>query len=57
MNKQEHINYWHENSENDWLSALEIATKNDRKQMALFKQDTRNIRMIFTSVVQKNLWI
>lgn len=36
MNKQEHTNYWLESSENDWLSALEIATKNDRKHMALF---------------------
>ncbi len=36
MNKQEHINYWLESSENDWLSALEIAAKNDRKHMSLF---------------------
>jgi hypothetical protein len=39
MDKQEHINYWLESSENDWLSCIEIAEKNDRKHM-LFSWDT-----------------
>ncbi|MEK6552466.1 MAG: HEPN domain-containing protein, partial [Bacteroidota bacterium] len=36
MERQEHIKYWLDNSEEDWLSANEIATKNERKYTALF---------------------
>lgn len=31
MTKQEHINFWKTSSEEDWLSAKEIAAKNERK--------------------------
>ncbi len=36
MEQQEHINYWLESSNEDWLNANEIAAKNERKHMALF---------------------
>jgi len=36
MEKERHVKYWLESSEEDWLSALEIAAKNERKYMALF---------------------
>jgi len=36
MEKNEHIKYWLTSSEEDWLTALEIALKNERKHMALF---------------------
>ena len=36
MEKEKHITYWLDSSEEDWLSANEIAVKNERKYIALF---------------------
>jgi len=36
MNLEEHINYWLVSSEEDWLSAVEIAAKNQRRHFSLF---------------------
>lgn len=36
MTKQEHINYWRSSSDEDWLTAKEIARKNSRKHVAVF---------------------
>lgn len=36
MTQDEHVNYWLAVSEEDWLSALEIGRKNERKHFALF---------------------
>lgn len=36
MEKEKHVKYWLDSSEEDWLSAKEIASKNERKYMALF---------------------
>ncbi|MBU2445093.1 MAG: HEPN domain-containing protein [Bacteroidetes bacterium] len=36
MNKEEHIKYWLDSSEEDWISANEICQKNERKHFALF---------------------
>lgn len=36
MDKEKHVTYWLDSSEDDWLSAKEIAAKNERKYMALF---------------------
>ncbi len=36
MTQEEHINYWLSTSEDDWLSALEILSKNERRHYALF---------------------
>ncbi|MBK7867940.1 MAG: HEPN domain-containing protein [Ignavibacteriales bacterium] len=36
MTQDEHVNYWLAVSEEDWLSAVEIGGKNERKHFALF---------------------
>lgn len=36
MNKEQHVKYWLDSSEEDWISANEICQKNERKHFALF---------------------